>query len=1201
MLYKGSWYEEMINNRNKSVVSDMKWDTEGTRICIVYEDGGVIVGSVDGNRIWGKEVNCGNLLLVEWSPDNSIILFGLINGEIHIYDYAGNFLSKLSIYCLTNIHGAVRLVGMHWYHGDKGLVEPNCPTLAICYDIGRCQLMRSQLDTDPILLDTGIEITCSAWNENGSLLAVAGLQKGIASLQSTSGKSAERDVNVVQFYSAFGEHLRSICLPGKNLAACAWEGNGSLRLALAVDSLIYFANLRPDYKWAYCNTANTVIYAFTRAGSQETCVAFWNTKNNQTRVRSVFHLSHICAAEDYACLVCRNEPAGSGCTLTLCNALGVSMDSKRIPMEPTHVLMTGQQVIAVNKGVIYAWQFFNPKHLTGMRSALTNIRHRDGSERICHVDLKPVTETTTANSEGSSLPTGTGCLDWSVLKKSTPNDPICAIAVSGRRHLFVARVSGQVQRYRLPDLWLEVSIQTIDTRPYRIQSNCDATLLAIIDESGIMTMQSLLDDGASESAVSSADREKQISDFIRKDVWNVKFADDHPDMFAIMEKTRMFIFDGFQAEPAVQTSCYICSFNELEVLGVLLDELIALADQPSKDCLLRVPIQIFRECEMMLEKEGPSKTLELIEANPHPRLRRLLAEKSLAKQDLDFAELGFVYCQNYAGIQFVKRLRNIPSKLIRKAEIESFFGNIDEAEQLLLNSDRSDLAIELRRRLGHWFRVAQLTKDSGALVKDADLAEVWNVIGDHFADQMLWDKAASYYRQGGDLTKYAECLYQKEDYNGLERLVEEVPDGHALLPELAMRFASIGLAQQAVYALVKCDRIKEAIDVCAELNCWQMALDLVNQQSGGRKDSGDAQTRQFQLQEQKIDRLLAQSVTRLLEQGRRIQAVELYKRAGKFLAAAQLLFQEAQELSRNGKATVLQLKKMYVLIGLLIEQYYEQNKLHASTKAKMSNCPEGVHQASSALAGLLLEEKERTDTRNATFGTHESTGGVPPKLDESVNGNDLVWDQSFADRERRTLISNKGPDKDTADVPHRQPQSAPPLHGNWEISRLIDQPWRGAEAYHYLILAQRQLYAGSLDQALRTAQLLRDYEDILEVKVIYSLIATCAIAARAFGTCSKAFIKLESLTDLTMEEQTGYQQLALNVFTLYPPTNEHQTPEANEMDSLLESEGKIPICIVTGQPVTDYQFWMCPTCKHSAYEQEITRIRNCPLCHFPVQ
>uniref|UniRef100_A0A8C2R8H3 IFT121/TULP4 N-terminal domain-containing protein n=1 Tax=Capra hircus TaxID=9925 RepID=A0A8C2R8H3_CAPHI len=50
MLYKGSWYEEMINNRNKSVVRSMSWNADGQKICIVYEDGAVIVGSVDGEN-----------------------------------------------------------------------------------------------------------------------------------------------------------------------------------------------------------------------------------------------------------------------------------------------------------------------------------------------------------------------------------------------------------------------------------------------------------------------------------------------------------------------------------------------------------------------------------------------------------------------------------------------------------------------------------------------------------------------------------------------------------------------------------------------------------------------------------------------------------------------------------------------------------------------------------------------------------------------------------------------------------------------------------------------------------------------------------------------------------------------------------------------------------------------------------------------
>lgn len=46
----------MINNRNKSVVKAMSWCADGKKICIIYEDGAVIVGSVDGNRIWGKDL-----------------------------------------------------------------------------------------------------------------------------------------------------------------------------------------------------------------------------------------------------------------------------------------------------------------------------------------------------------------------------------------------------------------------------------------------------------------------------------------------------------------------------------------------------------------------------------------------------------------------------------------------------------------------------------------------------------------------------------------------------------------------------------------------------------------------------------------------------------------------------------------------------------------------------------------------------------------------------------------------------------------------------------------------------------------------------------------------------------------------------------------------------------------------------------------
>ena len=43
--------------------------------------------------------------------------------------------------------------------------------------------------------------------------------------------------------------------------------------------------------------------------------------------------------------------------------------------------------------------------------------------------------------------------------------------------------------------------------------------------------------------------------------------------------------------------------------------------------------------------------------------------------------------------------------------------------------------------------------------------------------------------------------------------------------------------------------------------------------------------------------------------------------------------------------------------------------------------------------------------------------------------------------------------------------------------------------------------------------------------------ALAACANRAFGTCSKAFIKLESLATLSPQQQQLYEELALDIFT----------------------------------------------------------------------
>uniref|UniRef100_A0A8B9CGV6 WD repeat-containing protein 35 n=1 Tax=Anser brachyrhynchus TaxID=132585 RepID=A0A8B9CGV6_9AVES len=1079
MMYKGAWYEEMINNRNKSVVRSMSWNADGQKICIVYEDGAVIVGSVDGNRIWGKDLKGTHLCHVTWSSDSKILLFGMSNGEIHIYDSQGNFIVKMKLSCLANLTGAFHIAGIHWYHGTEGYVEPDCPCLAVCYDNGRCQIMRDENDQNPILIDTGMNVVCIQWNHCGSVLAVAG------SLKATS---QDKDVNIVQFYTPFGEHLRTLKVPGKQMSALSWEGSG-LKIALAVDSYIYFANIRPDYKWGYCS--NTVVYAYTRPDRPEYCVVFWDTKNNEKYVKYVKSLISITTYGDFCVLATKAdedqpqeehemESIGATYVLVLCNSIGTPLDPKYIDIGPLFVTMTKTHVIAASKEAFYVWQYRVAKKLTAMEINQVARTRKEGRERIYHIDDTP---------SGSA----DRQLDYSKAVEGT-RDPICAITASDKI-LLVGRESGTIQRYSLPNVGI-VQKYTLNCRPYQLSLNCNSSRVAIIDLSGVLTFFDL------DARVIDSTGQQVIGEQLkleRKDVWDMKWAKDNPDLFAMMEKTRMYVFRNLDPEEPIQTSGYICNFEDLEIKSVLLDEILKNPERPNKDYIINFEIRSLRDSRALIEEVGIEESSQFIEDNPHPRLWRLLAEAALQKLDLQTAEQAFVRCKDYQGIKFVKRLGNLQSESMKQAEVAAYFSRFEEAERMYLNMDRRDLAIGLRIKLGDWFRVLQLLKTGSGDSDDALLEQAHNAIGDYFADRQKWLNAVQYYVQGRNQERLAECYYMLEDYQGLENLANSLPENNKLLPDIAYMFVRVGMCEQAVSAFLKCNRPKDAVDTCVHLNQWNKAVELAKNHN--MKEIGS---------------LLARYASHLLEKNKILDAIELYRKANYFFEAANLMFKIADEEAKK-RTKPLRVKKLYVLSALLIEQGHEQmqNKQRGKVKGKSS-------EAASALAGLLEDD----------------------------------------------VLSS--------------------------TNRFADNAWRGAEAYHFFILAQRQLYKGSVDAALKTALHLRDYEDIIPPVEIYSLLALCACANRAFDTCSKAFVKLESLETLSPDQRQQYEDLALEIFTRHCPKNNKKS----DLDVVLESgDGKLPICVATGDPILEYRFWMCSVCKHCMKAKERSNYNFCPLCH----
>ena len=237
-LCKGAWYEDMINNRKKSVVRDIRWDGEGQHVCIVYEDGAVIVGGVDGNRLWGKELPGLRLAKTCWSPDSRRLLFGTLTGEVFVYDSNGEFCFKMPPYCLQDgAAGAVakspaasggrrlargkadssagisaRLAAIEWYNGAEGFVEQDCPCLAVCYDNGHMQLMRGEDDDMPVLVNTMMtSVTVAEWSHGGQFLAIGGSQ--------VAADRGDQELSCVQFYSPHGDHLRTLKVGVRQLGA----------------------------------------------------------------------------------------------------------------------------------------------------------------------------------------------------------------------------------------------------------------------------------------------------------------------------------------------------------------------------------------------------------------------------------------------------------------------------------------------------------------------------------------------------------------------------------------------------------------------------------------------------------------------------------------------------------------------------------------------------------------------------------------------------------------------------------------------------------------------------------------------------------------------------------------------------------------------------------------------------------------------
>nr|CAD7432265.1 unnamed protein product [Timema monikensis] len=566
---------------------------------------------------------------------------------------------KLGVLCVPVGLEEMQVIGMDWYDGRHGYVEENCPVLAICFDNGCMQIMKEENDDAPVLIDTGMAAVCCSWNHNGSVIAVTGTMQ----LSSDS-----KDSNVIQFFTPFGEHLRTLKIPGREVSCCVWDGS-SLRLALAVNSHIFFANIRPHYRWTYFE--HTVVYCYNRPDKHGTIVSFWDITNNECYNKLVKYLLGIASFGEHCVLATKaDDSSTSQFSLILCNAISTPVDSKYMDIEPLWVSMNSSYVCAASRDNFLLWQYKTPKSRSTIH--ISSSRHR--KERLYHIDDSPSGIAEVIQDLDRSY-------EMSTNMQATA-DPICCLTVSDNM-LIIGRESGTLQRYSLPQVAL-TNRYNLNCCPYEVAINCNSMCLAVIDVTGILHFLNLeastsSDDNSNMSLIKNVNN-KDLSKFERKDVWAMKWATDNSELIAIMEKTRMYVLKEFEPEEPIVSSGYICSFQDLEIRAVLLDEIMQNPDRPLAEHILDLEVKSLRDTRDLLVKVGISEATAFVEEHFHPRLWRLLAEAALQNLDLEAAEASYVRCSDYSGIQFIKRLYNIETAF-EMNELESQDSN-EEADNI---------------------------------------------------------------------------------------------------------------------------------------------------------------------------------------------------------------------------------------------------------------------------------------------------------------------------------------------------------------------------------------------------------------------------------------------------------------------------------------------------------------------------------------
>lgn len=781
-------------------------------------------------------------------------MIGTKHGEIMVYSQEGNYQYSIYIQCLNDLLEAqgigpnptipnFEIAAIEWFSGGKA-IENNQTGLILAYKCGRFQLMKSETDNQPMNIDTGITINEVQWNPKGEVFAIS----GVLNIE------GEEPLGVVQFYDFNGSYLRVLKIDkSSSVGPLSWNGDG-LKLALGVNFSMYLASVKLSYKMCYLASAKVFVFAIEKENRVDSCIIFYDTKRKVFQSKFLRNLEQIIGYEDHCALVTSVEDSENLHHIMLCNSMGGVVENKYINFEPLHIAMNKVFIIIGSYEHIYVWQY-----RVSNRSSLESEVKKLGRETAFKMTEEPNPKKV-YNYEQYEVDEGAEAVE-------ALQDTLANITCTNNSFLLVC-TSGRARRFNLPYLNLDSEL-AFNCKPQQVFSNRDGNKLAVIDNDNVLSFY---------TKEAEADLEK--IEYEKKEVWSFMWSRDSNDQCCFMDKYRLNVMVNWVVTHLINIDNYLCDFNEMKILTVDIEKIINHFDSENpgtiSKCFYECEIPPLVEVKKMLQERRYEEAFKAVAGYNQPYLWEITAQICLLNMDFEVAERAFVEYNSYGGLKFTQKLQSMENKLLQKAEIYAFFQRFDESRDILLKAERKDLALQLMTKTGDYqgLEIAISKGDWDASL----LNRSHKILGAYYRDKLNWMKASHYFALCDDQDALIECYYMSKNTEKLGKLVYQINDRDTLL-DIGQKLESLNAIEMAAKAYEKTGDPKRGVDVAIINNYWGVAVEIAERNNMVQ-----------------IDGLISKYAKMLLDKNRKLEAIELFRKANRNPEAASMLNSLAKEL-----------------------------------------------------------------------------------------------------------------------------------------------------------------------------------------------------------------------------------------------------------------------------------------------------------------